>query len=84
MRKYVEFKRVESPDGLKAVTLEEGDHGLWRFVTWKFYDPAPDIPEVGGPAWMLDGFSGFYASLAEADAAIMAELPWLKPPVATD
>ena len=77
MTTYVEHKRIESYDGLKAVTLEQGDHGLWRFVTWKFSDPAPDIPEVGGPCWMLDDFSGFYQSLADAQAAVYNELGWI-------
>jgi hypothetical protein len=78
MTEYVERKRIESKDGLRAVTLELGDHGLCRFVTWKLYDPAPDIPEFGGLTWTLDKFSGFYASLSEAEAAATDQLFWLK------
>lgn len=79
MTEYIEHKRLQSPDGTREVTLEEGDHGLCRFVTWKLYDPAPDIPEVGGLTWALDEFSGFYASLSEAEEAAWASISWLRP-----
>ena len=79
LTEYMERRRIESPDGSQAVVLEEGDHGLCRFVTWRLYDPAPDIPEVGGPTWVLDKFSGFYGSLAEAEAGARAEIDWLRP-----
>ena len=78
MTEYVEHKRLESPDGLRAVTIELGDHGLCRFVTWKLYDPAPDIPEVGGLTWTFGEFSGFYESLSEAEDAAKMQLGWLK------
>lgn len=78
MTEYAENARFESPDGLRAVTLETGDHGLCRFVTWKFYDPAPEIPAIGGPTWMLDEFSGLYPNLSEAEAAAKAQINWLR------
>ncbi|MCE3288858.1 MAG: hypothetical protein K0R83_870 [Caulobacter sp.] len=80
MTTYIERKRSESPDGLRAVTIEEGDHGLCRFVTWKLYDPAPDIPAVGGPTWTLDEFSGLYGNLAETEAAAASDIAWLEAP----
>ena len=77
MTAYIEHKRLQNPDGTQEVTIEEGDHGLCRFVTWKLYDPAPDIPEIGGPTWTLDEFSGHFASLAEAEEAAKAQIGWL-------
>lgn len=78
MTEYIERKRIQSPDGTREVSLEEGDHGLCRFVTWKLYDPAPDITEVGGLTWTLDKFSGFYSSLAETEEAAKAQISWLR------
>lgn len=75
---YIEHKRFESPDGLEAVTLEKGDHGLCRFVTWKFYAPAPESSAFDGPAWMLDEFSGLYATLLEAETAARSQIAWLR------
>lgn len=76
MTEYIEHKRFESPDGLRAVTLETGDHGLCRFVTWKFYNPVPEILALSGPIWMLDEFSGLYPNLSEAERAARAEIAW--------
>lgn len=78
MADYVEWKRLESADGLAAVTIEESDSGLCNFTVWKFYDPAPEIPEVGGPVWVISRESGLYATPADAEAAARAEITWLK------
>lgn len=78
MTEYVQHKRMESPDGSRAITLEHGEHGLCRFVIWKLYDPSPENPEIGGLTWLPDEFSGIYASLSEAEEAAKAQLSWLK------
>jgi hypothetical protein len=71
---YSEHKRFERSDGNAAVTIEMADHGLCRFVTWKLYDPAPDIPEIGGPAWVPTKWSGLYENLNQAEAAATLEI----------
>jgi hypothetical protein len=78
MTDYVEHKRLESLDGLRAITVEEGDHGLCRFVTWRLYDPAPDIPEQSALTWVPDRFSGLYENLEQAEAAARSEIDWLR------
>lgn len=77
MTTYVELKRAQRADGLAAVTIEEGDHGLCRFVTWKLYDPAPDIPELGGPTWTIVALSGLYENASEAEASAVIQVDWL-------
>lgn len=78
MTEYREWMRQVSPDGHSEVTVEVGDHGLCRFTIWRLYDPAPDIPEVGGPIWVPKETSGFYETVADAKAAAGAVCPWLK------
>jgi hypothetical protein len=72
MTDYRERKRVVRADGLAQLTLEEGEHGLCRFVIWKHYNP-----ELGDLAWVPSRVSGFYPSTIEAEAAAAAEVDWL-------
>ncbi len=76
MTDYRERMRHRSPDGRSEVTVEEGDHGLCRYTIWRLYDPAPDIPEIGGATWVPSETSGFYQTLAEAEAAASATCTW--------
>lgn len=78
MTEYRERLRHSSPDGQFKVTVEEGDHGLSRFTLWRLYDPAPDIPELGGPTWVPAKTSGFYHTVALALEAASANFSWLK------
>lgn len=70
--------RHASPDGQLEVTVEEGDHGLSRFTLWRLYDPAPDIPELGGPTWIPAETSGLFRTVADAEKAASATFGWLK------
>ena len=79
MTDYRERLRHVRPDGQSEVTIEEGDHGLFSFTVWRLYDPAPDIPEVGGPTWVPSKTSGLYATLADAEAAAASECTWVNP-----
>lgn len=78
MTEYRERMRHASPDGQLEVTVEVGDHGLCRFTLWLLYDPAPDVPELGGPTWIPSKTSGFYQTVADAEEAAFASYAWLK------
>lgn len=78
MTEYSQRRRFERADGLAAVTIEESDVGLFQFVIWKLYDPAPDIPEVGGPVWIVSRSSGLYPTLSAAENSARAEVEFLK------
>ncbi len=71
-------KRIESPDGQEAIEIGERDDGLWSFSVWKLYDPFPGNPHVGGLTWVVSREGGLYASLAEVEAAIEADIRWLR------
>jgi hypothetical protein len=78
MTEYREHIRHSSSDGELEVTVEQGDHGLCRFIFWRLYDPAPDIPELGGQTWVPSKTSGFYQTIADAEEAALATSTWLK------
>lgn len=80
MTMYIEINRFESPDGQAALTIEQGDHGLWRFIRWKLYNPAPDIPELGEAVWVPSKWSGLYESECEAEVGAFAEVYWRPAP----
>lgn len=80
MTTYTEAKRFERPDGLFAVALEQADHGLWRFVEWKWWDIDPDVPQISEPFWTAAYRSGLYSTIEEAERAAIAEVPWLRAP----
>ena len=53
-------RRVESLSGKAAVTVEQGDHGQWRYVGWTWSDADPTDP-YSSPGWSVSCFSGLYA-----------------------
>ena len=75
---YAETERHESPDGGSAVTIERGDHGLWRYVQWEWKHPDPDLPDITEFSWYPTHWSGLFANADEVRAAAIAETAWLR------
>lgn len=74
-------QRYQSPDGQAALTLEEGDHGLWRFTVWKWVETQGDHSEFEHAYWLPSFQSGLYAAVAEATAAARTQVDWFRPQV---
>jgi len=79
MTEYRDRQRYESPDGQSAITIEEGDHGLWRFTIWKWVAVQDNEDEFDHAYWLPSLSSGLYATAAEATAAARSRIDWLRP-----
>jgi hypothetical protein len=72
---YRELYRVQAPDGLRFITVEECD-GLFRFVAWKLITEQ----EYDGQTRTHPNpirWSGLYASAEDAERDARSEFPWL-------
>jgi hypothetical protein len=73
MTEYRERSWLTNSDGLRAISVEQGDHTLWRYVEWRWYHPYPENPAVD-PTWSPTHWSGFYDSQAEVERGARAAL----------
>jgi hypothetical protein len=75
---YELIKRVESPDGARALEIFHGNHGLFRFDEMKWCAPDIDDPYEEEGYWAPTMCSGLYDSADTAERDARAELPWLR------
>jgi len=78
MTEYRDRLRYESPDGQSAITIEQSDHGLWRFTVWKLVAAQGDEDEFDHAYWLPSFESGLYAAAAEATAAARTQVDWFR------
>jgi hypothetical protein len=75
---YERIKRVESPDGARALEILHGNHGLFRFDEMKWRETDIDDPYEAEGYWALAMRSGLYDSAAAAERDARAELAWFR------
>ena len=75
-RVYRELYRVQAPDGLRSITVEECD-GLFRFVAWKLITEQEEDDGRTRTHPNPIRWSGLYASAEDAERDARSEFPWL-------
>ena len=78
MTEYICQHRYESTNGQSAVTIEQGDHGLYRFTVWRWAPAEDDGSEFDHAYWIPSLCSGLYSTLGEVIKAAEAEVGWLQ------
>lgn len=78
MTEYSCQQRYERLDRQSAVTIEAGDHGLHRYMVWKWVAAQGNGSQFDHAYWVPSRESGLYASSGEAKAAAKAEVDWLQ------